>query len=142
MRGPSASAETWIRDAEPRLIARQDGSVVAVSDAFERLAGWPAGSAIGKSLSQLFVSLDPGDFPDFSAIPGGGGFEATVGFGGREGAPPSAGLLKLRAAALTGELFASVLPLPSFAGKDVSVPATSPALPPSHESAQQLRALL
>ena len=143
MRGPSSSGEIWLRDAEPRLIVRRDGSVAAVSDAFERLSGWPAGSALEQPLTKLLVPLDPPEFPALPALSAAGGFEATVGLGGREGAPPTAALLKLRAAPETGELFVSLLPLPSFTGLDSGANASeASALPPSPQAAQQLRAIL
>jgi len=38
---PAASAESWTRHAEPRLLTRRDGTVVAVSDLTDRTEDIP-----------------------------------------------------------------------------------------------------
>jgi two-component system, cell cycle sensor histidine kinase and response regulator CckA len=139
----SASAETWTRHVEPRLVARRDGTVLCVSEAFERLSGWSAASAAGRQLRQLVVPLEPAELPDLTRLAGGDGFEATVAVGGREGATPCARLLTLRASSEADELFMTVLPLPSYAGKDTQAQSVAPvSLSASHQSMQQFRALL
>jgi signal transduction histidine kinase/ActR/RegA family two-component response regulator len=140
----SPSAQLWTRNEEPRLVVRRDGTVLAVSTAFERLSGWSAAAAVGRRLNQLITPLEPLELPDLASLAEDGAFEGVIGLGGREQVLPSSALLKLRVAETGAEILAAVAPLPSFAGKDPSAaPASvSPSGPLGHRTAQMLRATL
>jgi signal transduction histidine kinase/ActR/RegA family two-component response regulator len=134
----SAAGEIWGRDEEPRLVLRRDTTVLAANEAFERLAGWPSASAVGRRLGEVLVALDPVDFPDLAAL---SAVEDTcqtmVGLGGRQSRPPSAALLKLRASS-EGEIFARIVPLPNASAEGVVVPSELE----SGTTAQLLRTVL